>query len=150
MRVSIFFLRRSVDQLSSSLRTCYPLSGPMTCRGRKTCNGSCVSRTGFCLAHGGGQKCAFEGCVAAAAPGWKKMTGKCISHGGGALCVAVGCRTSVTPGIRQCCVQHGGARPCHIFECVKSALDASDCCADHQTFIFRPRIPNVRAEGGTL
>ena len=64
---------------------------------------SAQSSTKYCVKHGGGKKCAHEGCVRVA----RGRTLYCAAHGGGVRCKMEGCNR-VAIGKMQLCRAHGG------------------------------------------
>ena len=79
--------------------------------------------------HGGGKKCAQEGCEKRAQSG-----GHCSTHGGGRRCARVGCDKGVQ--YRGLCYAHGGFRVCE--QCPKRVVRGSKWCSTHRPQ-FSPR-----------
>jgi len=77
----------------------------------------------LCIAHGGGTKCAAEGCSNTAKEG-----GLCKGHGGGKRCQEEGCPKSAQE--RGLCIAHGGGRQCKGPNCTKLAK-AGGLCISH-------------------
>lgn len=83
------------------------------------------SGTSFCIAHGGGRRCTFEGCTRAA-----RGAKFCAAHGGGKRCIADGCTRSCV-GKSGMCISHGGGKRCKSSNCPRSAQSPSDFCVRH-------------------
>ena len=63
--------------------------------------------TDFCVAHGGGRRCASGGCKSGAAG----TSVFCVSHGGGRRCASEGCPSGALGATYFCC-KHGGGKRC--------------------------------------
>jgi hypothetical protein len=75
---------------------------------------------GYCIAHGGGLRCAEKGCQKHAV-----SLGLCISHGGGKRCTVEGClNASRKNGV---CWSHGGKRLCKLEGCNKGPKSGGYC-----------------------
>ena len=85
-----------------------------------------LGATDMCKKHGGGKRCAEEGCEKSALG----ATGMCIRHGGGKRCANEGCEKSAL-GATAYCVRHGGGKRCAEEGCEKSAQNATDMCTRH-------------------
>ncbi|CAK9022538.1 Probable WRKY transcription factor 19 (WRKY DNA-binding protein 19), partial [Durusdinium trenchii] len=99
-------------------------------RGKRCGEEGCEKRAlkgGYCVSHGGGRRCEFEGCM-------KSASGKsslCVAHGGnrGKRCGEEGCEKRALKG--GYCVSHGGGRRCEFEGCMKSAQGKSSLCKAH-------------------
>ena len=109
------------------------------------CGNESVSK-GLCKRHGGGMRCAHEGCVKAAQGtrelciqhgGGKQCShdkcvravvsrGLCKRHGGGKRCSQEGCNKAAQGGL-ELCITHGGAKQCSHSECVKVVVSRGLC-----------------------
>ena len=67
---------------------------------------------GFCIAHGGGQRCQREGCD----KGAQGSTDFCSAHGGGQRCQREGCPKGAG-GTTGFCEAHGGGQRCQTDAC---------------------------------
>lgn len=79
-----------------------------------------------CIRHGGGRRCALEGCGKAA----KSSADFCIAHGGGRRCFTAGC-TKSSAGPLQLCIAHGGGKRCQRQGCPKAAQGKTGLCIAH-------------------
>ena len=72
----------------------------------------CASKGYFyCITHGGGHRCTYQGCTSAAASGGTELL--CKAHGGGRRCTFQGCtKSAASGGTELLCVAHGGGRRC--------------------------------------
>lgn len=71
------------------------------------CTKSVHGGTNFCVAHGGGKRCAVSECIRSA----RGRTNFCVRHGGGRRCHSVGCGKSAQ-GSTDFCKAHGGGKRC--------------------------------------
>jgi hypothetical protein len=90
------------------------------------CIYSAEGATNFCKSHGGGKRCAHKGCAKSA----DGATAYCVTHGGGKRCAHEGC-TKGAEGATDFCVRHGGGKRCALKGCTKSAEGATDFCVRH-------------------
>jgi hypothetical protein len=91
---------------------------------KKVAQGSTTGRR-FCVAHGGGRRCTFQGCDKAARDKYF-----CAAHGGGKRCCVEGCNKSAVGGSAQC-TRHGGGKRCKAQGCDKSAMSGTNFCVKH-------------------
>jgi hypothetical protein len=78
----------------------------------------------------GGRRCTYVGCSTSA----QGTTKFCIAHGGGRRCQfngAGGCTKSAIAGPNPLCRKHGGGPRCSNADCDKSARAGYDLCAKH-------------------
>jgi hypothetical protein len=85
-----------------------------------------VSKSDFCISHGGGKRCKEQGCKSGA----EGKTDFCVFHGGGDRCIEQGCNKSAVSK-SDFCILHGGGKRCKQDECNKSARSNSDFCTKH-------------------
>ncbi|KAF3448642.1 hypothetical protein FNV43_RR09355 [Rhamnella rubrinervis] len=89
------------------------LQGAQRCRvckghgGCVACTKSVHGGTNFCVAHGGGKRCAMPECTKSA----RGRTDYCVRHGGGKRCKFEGCGKSAQ-GSTDFCKAHGGGKRC--------------------------------------
>ncbi|CAA6665928.1 unnamed protein product [Spirodela intermedia] len=76
-------------------------------QGGNVCPKSVHGGTQFCVAHGGGKRCAISGCTKSA----RGRTDFCVRHGGGKRCRSEGCGKSAQ-GRTDFCKAHGGGKRC--------------------------------------
>lgn len=86
---------------------------------------SSVGSTKYCIAHGGGRRCTFPGCLKAARD--KQF---CAAHGGGRRCTHPECKKAAVGG-SFFCTSHGGGKKCSIPGCEKSAQSPTLFCVRH-------------------
>lgn len=89
------------------------------------CNKCSQGSTRFCIAHNGGRRCTFPGCMKGARD---KLF--CSKHGGGRRCSFQGCGKAAV-GSSLNCVQHGGGRRCEYPDCTKSSQASTKFCVKH-------------------
>ncbi|KAJ0404911.1 hypothetical protein ATCC90586_001019 [Pythium insidiosum] len=89
--------------------------------GAQECNKYALSG-GYCISHGGGKPCRFDGCTTVAQSG-----GLCKAHGGGSKCKSPGCGSVARR--KGFCMMHGGRQPCKIEDCNKCAHGGGLCIA---------------------
>lgn len=104
---------------------CVAHGGGLRCK-YEGCNKSAISPTDFCVGHGGGKRCQYEGCSNSA----RKRNDFCIAHGGGKRCQYEGCSKSATSPT-DFCITHGGGLRCQYEGCTKSAISPTDFCRRH-------------------
>ena len=84
---------------------------------------------GYCVAHGGGHRCRYEGCTVAASRDRDGRTEFCIRHGGGLRCQHEGCNKGAHWGGengRQFCIVHGGGFRCQAPGCGRGAMENAE------------------------
>ena len=117
--------------LTSSKKTglpgrCRAHGGGNRCQFEGGCTKS-ARDTDFCKKHGGGKRCQFEGgCTKSA----RDATDFCKKHGGGKRCQFEGC-TKSAEGATDLCRKHGGGKRCQFEGCTKSAQGATNFCKKH-------------------
>lgn len=89
------------------------------------CSKCAQGSTKFCIAHGGGRRCTFEGCTKGARDKFY-----CAAHGGGRRCATDGCTKSAVGGTNLCTF-HGGGKKCQFEGCAKSAQSPTQFCVRH-------------------
>jgi hypothetical protein len=83
----------------------------------------------FCIRHGGGKRCEYEGCTKGASGSIGGGAKFCITHGGGRRCKVENCRsTAKKNGV---CSSHGGRYECLVTGCRRSAHGPSKLCTLH-------------------
>lgn len=89
------------------------------------CSKFAQGNTRYCIGHGGGRRCTYEGCN-------KTARGKifCVSHGGGKRCSYSEC-TRPAIGATSFCSIHGGGKRCISDGCIKFAQAPTDFCVRH-------------------
>ena len=90
------------------------------------CKSGAISKTDYCVSHGGGKRCIEEGCKTGA----EGKTDFCKKHGGGNRCIEEGCKVS-TQGLTDFCISHGGGKRCIEEGCKTGAQGKTDCCVSH-------------------
>mmetsp|Transcript_32109 Transcript_32109/g.60322 ORF Transcript_32109/g.60322 Transcript_32109/m.60322 type:complete len:327 (-) Transcript_32109:263-1243(-) len=98
---------------------------PCTFLAHPACTRLAVQPTPFCLRHGGGRRCAHEGCTKSADKQF------CVAHGGGRRCKHEGCNKSAQGGSKMFCYAHGGGTTCLEDGCSKSAQGSTRYCFAH-------------------
>lgn len=82
-----------------------------------------LNQGGGCIRHGGGRRCAVDGC-----PNASQAMGKCKRHGGGSRCRVQDCnRSSQSSGL---CRTHGGGKLCVHPGC-KKGIQRHGKCSTH-------------------
>jgi len=82
--------------------------------------------TKFCSKHGGGPRCQWEGCIKGAI----SNSSFCRRHGGGNRCQHPNCPEGARQGFNFC-LNHGGYNPCAFSGCPCVALLTSEFCRQH-------------------
>ena len=90
------------------------------------CNNSAAPGSEYCRSHGGGRRCQTPDCPRAA----QRATDFCIRHGGGVRCSVDGC-TSGARGATGKCFSHGGGRRCEREGCRRAVAARSTLCKHH-------------------
>lgn len=101
--------------------------------GGAICPKSVHGGTNFCVAHGGGKRCAVPGCTKSA----RGRTDCCVKHGGGKRCRVENCEKSAQ-GSTDFCKAHGGGKRCNWGgdrKCEKFARGRSGLCAAHSSMV---------------
>ena len=78
------------------------------------CSNNPATGSDRCRSHGGGKRCAVEGCPKADVGG-----GRCVAHGGGRRCSREGCTKGAQGPLF--CVAHGGGKRCAVDGCGQPA-----------------------------
>lgn len=74
----------------------------------------------------------MENCTKLAVP-CGKFSKFCVRHGGGKRCATDGCHKSAQSGTSHC-VRCGGGRRCQVLGCTKVARGKTDYCMSHTKF----------------
>ena len=116
-------IRQELEAVLNSQRCFRPNNGFCCSEG---CKSRAISKTDFCVFHGGGNRCKTRDCQSSA-------TGKsdfCIFHGGGNRCQKLDCKSSAR-GKTDFCINHGGGNRCQKLDCKSSARGKTDFCINH-------------------
>ncbi|KAL0904039.1 hypothetical protein M5K25_026110 [Dendrobium thyrsiflorum] len=116
--------KSSVDCTSVNIQKQNKSSSAKNCQ-HPDCVKGARGASGYCIAHGGGQRCQKDGCLKGA-----EGTKYCKAHGGGRRCVYLGCMKSAE-GRTDYCIAHGGGRRCSKDGCTRAARGKSGLCIRH-------------------
>jgi len=83
----------------------------------------------FCIRHGGGKRCEFEGCIKGASGSIGGGARFCITHGGGRRCKVDNCKSTAKKN--GLCSTHGGRYECLVSGCRRSSHGPSKLCTLH-------------------